>query len=76
MIRFSIILMLYGAVTLLELPRLLRERAYRETVAFAVLCSAGLLLAIPWALGRPLRFPSEAIMDFLEPLANLLLGPP
>ncbi|CEP66251.1 Uncharacterized [Moorella glycerini] len=70
-----ILVVVYTIIFLLDVPPLVRRRAWRELLAFAVLSLMGLALGIPWSLGHKIFFPSEALIKFFEPLARLVLGP-
>ncbi|WP_211661941.1 hypothetical protein [Neomoorella glycerini] len=70
-----ILVVVYTIIFLLDVPPLVRRRAWRELVAFAVLSLLGLALGVPWSLGHKIFFPSEALIKFFEPLARLVLGP-
>ncbi|GFN24200.1 hypothetical protein [Thermanaeromonas sp. C210] len=76
MLRLLVVLTLYGAVFLVEGIPLIRRRDWRTLLIFTGLCLLGLALAIPWSFGRHLSFPSQALMEFFEPLAQKVLGPP
>ncbi|GEA15876.1 MAG: hypothetical protein PWR22_2085 [Moorella sp. (in: firmicutes)] len=70
-----ILVVVYTIIFLLDVPPLVRRRAWRELLAFAVLSLMGLALGVPWSLGHKIFFPSEAIIKFFEPLARLVMGP-
>lgn len=76
LLRLLIVFLLYTGVVLLEVPPIVQRRAWRDLFAFAVLCLLGLALGILWALHRKAIFPSEALIKFFEPLAQVILGPP
>lgn len=70
-----ILVVIYTIIFLLDVPPLVRRRAWRELLAFAVLSLMGLALGVPWSLGHKIFFPSEAMIKFFEPLARLVIGP-
>ncbi|KYH32944.1 hypothetical protein [Neomoorella mulderi] len=70
-----ILVVVYTIIFLLDVPPLVRRRAWRELLAFAVLSLMGLALGVPWSLGHKIFFPSEALIKFFEPLARLVLDP-
>ncbi|AKX94245.1 hypothetical protein [Neomoorella thermoacetica] len=70
-----ILAVVYIVIFLMDVPPLIRRRAWRELLAFAVLSLMGLALGVPWSLGHKIFFPSEALIKFFEPLARLVMGP-
>ncbi|HWI61834.1 MAG TPA: hypothetical protein VNT75_08355 [Symbiobacteriaceae bacterium] len=56
---------------LIDLPRLVRRRRWRELVTASLLLAAGLALALSWAANLPL----PTIGATLEWLASPLIGP-
>ncbi|OIQ56542.1 hypothetical protein MOTE_23480 [Moorella thermoacetica] len=70
-----VLTVVYSAIFLLDIPPLVRRRAWRELLVFAVLSLMGLALGVPWSLGHKIFFPSEALIKFFEPLARLVMGP-
>ncbi|WP_406676269.1 hypothetical protein [Moorella sp. ACPs] len=70
-----ILIVVYTFIFLLDVPPLVRRRAWRELFAFALLSLTALALGIPWSLGHKIFFPSEALIKFFEPLARLVIGP-
>ncbi|WP_258359151.1 hypothetical protein [Moorella sulfitireducens (nom. illeg.)] len=71
-----ILVVVYTIIFILDVPPLVRRRAWRELLAFAVLSLMGLALGVPWSLGHKIFFPSEALIKLFEPLAMFVLGPP
>ncbi|NLW07147.1 MAG: hypothetical protein GX039_04075 [Clostridia bacterium] len=71
-----LLLLIYTFIILLEVPPLISSRSWRELLAFIFFSLLALSLGIPWSLGHKFYFPTQTILDFFEPIAQLILGPP
>ncbi|MGI9950729.1 hypothetical protein V3F56_00015 [Moorellaceae bacterium AZ2] len=76
MLRLLLIIALYIVVFLVDGLPLIRRQDWRAFLVFTGLCLLGLAFAIPWSFGRRVPFPSQALIQFFEPLAQKVLGPP
>lgn len=76
MAGLAVLLIIYASIIWLEVPPLVRSRSWRELTAFVIFSLIALALGIPWSLGYKIFFPSQALIDFFEPIARVVLGPP
>jgi hypothetical protein len=59
----------------LEVPPLVKNKSWRELIAFAVFLWLGMFLSVPLVLGFDLPSPTKAIEAIFKPLANWLKPP-
>ncbi|MCL6635747.1 MAG: hypothetical protein K6T29_08285 [Peptococcaceae bacterium] len=69
-----ILLLAFGflLIAVLEVPGLLKKRAWRELAAFSFYLALGLALALPQVLGFEIPSPNILIEAMVEPVANWL----
>lgn len=67
-----LILLLGVGIAFYEVPKLVRQKMWRELVAFSGFLLAGLALTIAQTLGLPVPNPTRAIEFIFSPLSKLI----
>lgn len=68
--------LVYLALFLVDGPSLVRRRRWRELAVYLLLLVMAAAFSSYWALVRPPTGLNYHIQKALEPLANIVLGPP
>ena len=67
-----LLVIVFIVIILLEAPRLVKKKMWRELVAFSGYLLLGMALSIPMVLGIKMPNPSNFIEAVFKPLAELL----
>lgn len=59
-------------IIFIDVPRLVKERMWRELAAFSVFLLIGMALAIPQAIGKKVPNPNTLIEALFKPAADWL----
>jgi len=65
--------LVFLGIICLEVPPLVKNKKWRELIAFAVFLWLGMVLAVPLVLGFDFPSPTKAIETIFKPLANWLI---
>ncbi|HHV79933.1 MAG TPA: hypothetical protein GXX40_10060 [Firmicutes bacterium] len=68
----ALLILAFIAITLFEVPSLIKKKMWGELAAFSVYLLIGMALTIPQALGIRLPNPTKTIEALFRPLAELL----
>lgn len=68
----ALLLAILVLIVVLEVPPLVKNRMWRELVAFSVYMLIGAALSIPQAMGIQLPNPTKTIEALFRPLAELM----
>ncbi|SHI84149.1 hypothetical protein [Desulfofundulus thermosubterraneus] len=68
LLNVLLILTGFAVIIAIELPRLLRQKLYRETIAFFVLIAIGITLSLGQALQLPIPNVTKGIEAITRPL--------
>lgn len=67
-----LVVLVFIFIALLEIPALLKKKAWREMAAFSFFLVLGFALALPQVLGIEIPNPNKLIEDIFEPMSKLL----
>ncbi len=68
-----LLILVFLFIIYLQVPPLVKNKMWRELIAFAVFLWLGMVLAVPLVLGFNLPSPTKAIEAIFKPLANWLI---
>jgi len=71
---FILLLLLFLIITGLEMPGLLRNKMWRELIAFSVFLFIGMALSTPQVLGFPVPSPHKLLEALFKPLVHWIRG--
>ena len=72
MIGFVVLVMAYLLIIALEVPGLVKKKAWRELAAFSFFLLLGFALTLPQVLGLEVPNPNRAIEAVFKPLSERL----
>ena len=67
-----VLLVIFAAIILFEVPPLIKNKMWGELIAFSVLMFIGMFLSIAQTVGIKLPNPTKGIDAIFKPLADLL----
>lgn len=67
-----LLVLAFLAIIWLEVPGLVKKKAWRELAAFSVFLALGFALALPQVLGLEVPNPNKAIEALFRPLSDWL----
>ncbi len=67
------LIIIFMLIAFIEIPRLFRERLWRELVAFSVFFTIGFLLSLLQVLGIKVPNPNEGIKTLIEMVAKVVM---
>ncbi|HHT71972.1 MAG TPA: hypothetical protein GX016_10510 [Firmicutes bacterium] len=69
-----LLVLMYLAVSAFEVPKLVKEKKWRDLLVFSLFMLAAIGLSLPVAMGVKIPNPSRYITRFLAPISKAIMG--